>query len=309
MSAREYVQEAVRIVKDLLAKEGKTLKKNHVSTPFPTSYRPELDTTPELGPELASRYSQLLSMLRWAIELSRIDICYEVSVLSQHLALPRQGHLEIVYHVFAYLNKHEKSKIVFDPTTVELANPNVFKKVDWSDIYDVEDIKEELPPRMPEPWGRSVKMSVFVDADHAGNKVTRRLHTEVLKKLQNALTIWYSKRQNTVESSTFGSEFVAMQIAKDMAIALRYKLRMFGIPIDGPADVFCDNQGVVKNTSLPESVLSKKHNAINYHAVREAVAAGIMRVAKEDGETNLADLLTKSLNLPKRKRLLGCMTY
>ena len=52
-----------------------------------------------------------------------------------------------------------------------------------------------------------------------------------------------------------------------MAIALRYKLRMFGIPIDGPADVFCDNQGVVKNTSLPESVLSKKHNAINYHAV------------------------------------------
>ena len=65
---------------------------------------------------------------------------------------------------------------------------------------------------------------------------------------------------------------------------------MFGIPINGPADVFCDNQGVVKNTSLLESVLSKKHNVINYHVVREAVAAGIMRVAKEDGETNLADL-------------------
>ena len=201
----------------------------------------------------------------------------------------------MVYHVFTYLNKHENSKIVFDLTTVELANPNVFKKVDWSDIYDVEDVKEELPPRMPEPRGRSVKMSVFVDADHAGNKVTRRSHTGVLIFLQNALTVWYLKRQNTVESSTFGSEFVAMRIAKDMAIALRYKLRMFGIPIDGAADVFCDNQGVVKNTSLPESVLSKKHNAINYHAVREAVAAGIMRVAKEDGETNLADLLTKSL--------------
>ena len=104
MSAREYVQEAVRIVKDLLAKEGKTLKTNHVSTPFRMSYRPELDTTHELGPELASRYSQLIGMLRWAIKLSRIDICYEVSVLSQHLALPRQGHLEMVYHVFAYLN-------------------------------------------------------------------------------------------------------------------------------------------------------------------------------------------------------------
>ena len=66
---------------------------------------------------------------------------------------------------------------------------------------------------------------------------------------------------------------------------------------------------LVGNFPGHESVLSKKHNAINYHAVREAVAAGTMRVAKEDGETNLADLLTKSLNLPKRKRLLGCMTY
>ena len=70
-----------------------------------------------------------------------------------------------------------------------------------------------------------------------------------------------------MESSTFGSEFVAMRIAKDLTIALRYKLRMLGIPIDGPADVFCDNQGVAKNTSLPKSMLAKKHNAINYHAV------------------------------------------
>ena len=212
----------------------------------------------------------------------------------------------MVYHIFAYLNKHENSKIVFDPTMVELVNPNVFKKVDWSDIYDIEDVKEELPPRMPEPRGRSVKMSVFVDADHAGNKVTRRSHT-----FFSRMHLQYGIRRDRTQWSAqhFGSEFVAMRIAKDFAIALRYKLRMFSIPIDGPADVFCDNQGVVKNTSFPESVLSKKHNVINYHAVREAVAAGIMRVVKEDGETNLADLLTKSLNLPKRKRLLGCMTY
>ena len=83
-------------------------------------------------------------------------------------------------------------------------------------------------------------------------------------------------------------------------MALRYKLRMFGVPIDGPANIFCDNQGVVKNVSIPESTLMKKHNAINYHAVREAAAAGILRVGKEDGETNLADLLTKVLNGEKR---------
>ena len=79
-----------------------------------------------------------------------------------------------------------------------------------------------------------------------------------------------------MEAATFGSEFVALRICKEMIVVLRYKLRMFGIPIDGPANVFCDNRGVVKNVSIPESTLMKKHNVINYHTVREAVAAGIL---------------------------------
>ena len=74
---------------------------------------------------------------------------------------------------------------------------------------------------------------------------------------------------------------------------------MFGIPVDGPTNVFCDNQGVLKNASIPESTLAKKHNAINYHAVCKAAAAGILRVGKEDGQINLADLLTKVLTSEK----------
>ena len=75
---------------------------------------------------------------------------------------------------------------------------------------------------------------------------------------------------------------------------------MIGVPLDGPADVFCDIRGVVINASKPESTLQNKPNAINYHAVREATAAGILRVGKEDGETNLADLLTKVLTGQQR---------
>jgi hypothetical protein len=119
------------------------------------------------------------------------------------------------------------------------------------------------------------------------------MHTGIIIFVQNAPIIWYSKRQNTVEAATFGSEIVALQICKEFIVAMRYKLRMFGIPIEGPANVFCDNHGVVKNMSMRELTLMKKHNAIDYHAVREAVAAGILRVGKEDGEMNLADLLTK----------------
>ena len=75
---------------------------------------------------------------------------------------------------------------------------------------------------------------------------------------------------------------------------------MFGIPIEGPTNVFCDNHGVVLNSSRPESTLQKKQNAINYHVVREAAADVILRLGKEDGTTNLADLLTKVLTKKKR---------
>jgi hypothetical protein len=98
-------------------------------------------------------------------------------------------------------------------------------------------------------------------------------------------------------------------VARDLIAALRIKLRLFGVPLDGPASVMCDNQGVVKNTSIPESPLSKKHNAINYHIIRESAAMGMLRVGKEDTETNLADLLTKILSEPRRLKLLACIMY
>jgi hypothetical protein len=86
---------------------------------------------------------------------------------------------------------------------------------------------------------------------------------------------------------------------------------MFGVPIDGPANnVFCENNGVVKNTTIPEAMLAKKHNAINYHVIREALAAKILRVGKEDGmTTNLADLFTKVLTANRRRALCCHIMY
>ena len=100
--------------------------------------------------------------------------------------------------------------------------------------------------------------------------------------------MWYSKRQNIVEASTFGSEFQAMKNAVELIESLRYKLRMFGVPIE--TNIFCDNEAVYKNTTLPESTLKKKHHSIAYHRCREAVVAGTARVAKEGTQTNLSDL-------------------
>jgi hypothetical protein len=95
-----------------------------------------------------------------------------------------------------------------------------------------------------------------------------------------------------------------MRIARDLIAALRIKLRSFGVPLDGPANLFCDNEGVVKNTSIPESTLNKKHNAINYHVVREAAAMKMLRIVKEHTNTNMADLLMKILAKPRRLELI-----
>ena len=84
---------------------------------------------------------------------------------------------------------------------------------------------------------------------------------------------------------------------------------MFGVPINGPTNMFMDNEAVYKSASVPESTLKKKHLSIAYHRCREAVAAGTIRIAKEGTETNLADLFTKILPGPRREMLLDMFTY
>jgi hypothetical protein len=293
MSPSKYVQEAVTNCEDYLEREydGRKLERK-ASTPFKSLYRPELDTSPELGPEQATYFQSVIGVLRWAVEIGRVDILTEVSMLSSHLAMPREGHLEAVFHIFAYLKKRHNTRMVFDPTypNIDLSR---FKEVDWRPMYG--DIKEALPHNAPEPRGKEVDIRVFVDADHAGDKITRRSRTGFIIFINNAPVIWYSKRQNTVESSVFGSEFVAMKTAVEVLRGLRYKLRMMGIRISGPTYGFGDNLSVIRNTSMPESVLRKKNNSICYHAVREAAAMGEIWTTHESGLTNPADLFTKVL--------------
>ena len=103
---------------------------------------------------------------------------------------------------------------------------------------------------------------------------------------------WYSKKQGSIEASTFGSEFVAMKTGIEANRALRYRLRMMGIPIDGPTYVYCDNMSVAFNTSLPALLLKKKSNAIAYHAVSEAAAMKEVVITHISTDENVADLMT-----------------
>ena len=181
--------------------------------------------------------------------------------MSSHLALPRTGHLEQVYHLFAYIKHSPRRRLFFDPTDPGISE-NRFQKFDWVDFY--RDAKEEIPQDLPKPLGNEVSAHCFVDASHASNVVTRRSQTGVLIFINQSPVLFYSKRQNSVETSTFGSEFTAMKQAIELVKALRYKLRMFGVPMDGATALYCDNEAVYKNVSNPTSVLNKKMHSILY---------------------------------------------
>ena len=119
---------------------------------------------------------------------------------------------------------------------------------------------------------------------------------------------WYSKRQNCVKTSAYSSEMVALQIISEKILDLCYKLRMFGVPIDSYANIFCDNEAVYKSMSIVDSKLKKKHNSVAYHEIRECTASGILVVHKEDTGSNLADILMKSLSPENRKCLIERIT-
>ena len=141
-----------------------------------------------------------------------------------------------------------------------------------------------------------------VDADHAGDMVTRRSRTGFLVYLNCSLIYWLSKKQGGVESSSFASEFNAMKHCCEYIRGLRYKLRMLGIPCDEPAYIYGDNQSVLANASVPSSVLKKKSQSIAYHFVREGVARNEWRMSYISTKDNESDLLTKVMTSGEKRK-------
>ena len=184
--------------------------------------------------------------------------------------------------------------MIFDPSEPEI-DMQLFPRKDWEATEFGADLNEELPGAMPAARGLGFVMRAFVDADHAGDTVTRRSRTGFLVYLNMAPIFWMSKKQASIEMSSFGSEFTVMKQCTEYIRRLRYKLRMMGIPCEAPAFIFSDNQSVLCNTSIPDSMLKKKSNSIAYHFVRESCARDEWRTVYVNTHLNPADLLTKPL--------------
>jgi hypothetical protein len=162
-------------------------------------------------------------------------------------------------HKFPYLKKKPKLSIYLDPSLLYIEYGDFqTKREDFIEQY--RDAEEPMPYDMPRPRGRPVMTPLFVDALHAANKKTRRSHTGILFFLNRAPILWYRKMQQTVESSTFSSEFIALRAGTESAQHMRFKLRMFRVPIaKGHAtNVCCDNESFVNNSTKMSNQYSTK---------------------------------------------------
>jgi len=273
LSSSKYIQEAISNVEKYLAEHklnGMTKKlKKKANAPWPSTYEAELGTSEELNSKDGNFYQHLIGVLHWIVELGRVDVTAEVSILSSYLANPRDGHMVAALHLYSYLKQKHNARLILDPTPPVIDQKNFIKR-EWNNVYG--DVKEEQPPDMPKPLGQMVDLRLYVDASHANDKANRQSRTGFFVFLNSALIQWLSKKQPTIETSVFGAEFVAMKNGIETVCRIHYKLQMMGVQLSGLMYVYGDNMSVIHNTQHSDSTLKKKLNSICYHFIHESVA-------------------------------------
>ena len=116
-----------------------------------------------------------------------------------------------------------------------------------------EGAEELIPTDIPRPLGKEVQTTTFVDANLHHDLISGRSVTGILHLLNKTPIDWYSKLQSTVETATFGSEYVAARTATEQIIDLRITLRYLGVPVRGTSMMFGDNETVVNTASVPQA--------------------------------------------------------
>ena len=185
--ARKYIDNIVEKIENLT----KTTLRNY-NSPMESDLHPELDETPLLGDDKHSIYRMLIGSAQWAVTLGRFDIAYAVSTMARFSALPREGHLKAMMRLFGYLKHHSKGKILYDINEPFYADME-FADHEWDELYP--DAQEEKDPEDPVPKGKRVIITMFVDADHARDEVSRRSVTGILGFYNCTPIRWYTKRQ------------------------------------------------------------------------------------------------------------------
>jgi hypothetical protein len=259
---------------------------------------PELDTSPLLDPDSHRLFQMLIGMGVWIVQLGRFDLAFAVTNLSRFTAAPRQGHLERAIRMFGYLKRRKHRAIGLDawPPLIDHGSLHSDVTPDYTVMYP--DAAEDVDTRLPRPLGAELEVTSIVDADHGHDQATRRSISGILLFVGRTPVAAISKRQASVQSSTYGAEFLAARVATEEILSLRYFLRSFGVPVSRAARIFGDNMSVLLNISHPDSQLKKKHLCIAYHILRENIACHVLEPFYIPSGQNYSDFLTKALCAP-----------
>ena len=278
-----------------------------VTSPLEKGDHPECDTTELLDPDGVTIYQSLVGQLQWAVSLGRLDIATAVMTMSSFRSAPRLGHLERAKRICGYLYKMKDGCIRFRtglPDYSDVTAP-VF---DWAEsVYG--SPSEEIPRDIPEPRGKPVILTHYVDANLYHCMLTGRSVTGIIHLINGTPIDAYSKKQSTVETATYGSEFVAARTCVEQIMDLRLTLRYLGVPIEGRSWMFGDNESTVNSASKPEAKLHKRHVALSFHRVREAIAANIVSFIHIKGSINPADIVSKHWGYQQVRELIRTLLF
>ena len=220
-----------------------------------------------------------------------MDIMTAVMSLSSFRHAPRKGHLNRTKRIYSYVSKMKHATIrvrVEEPDFSELPD----EPYDWDhSIYG--DVREEIPKDTPRPLGKFVVTTHYVDANLYHDIMTGISVTGILHLINKTSLDWYSKKQATVETATYGSEFVAGRTCTEQIMDIRTNLRYLGVPLRKKCYMFGDNESVVNSASIPHAKLHKRYIALSFHRVREAIASGVISFRYLSGKDNPADVLSK----------------
>ena len=162
-------------------------------------------------------------------------------------------HRHQLFHIFAYLKKHHNTEMVFDLYVTDF-NAEKLHRQDWSQTVYV-DASPDRPPNITKPQSQGFIVIAHVHSEHAGDTVTRRPRTGFFIYCNNALVYWIYKKQGSIESSSFGSEFVTMKAWTEYIWGLKFKIQMMSIQCDLSAFIYGDNQSILANKTMPYSIL------------------------------------------------------
>ena len=266
------------------------------TSPMESKYHPEMDESPLVQEEGTREYQRIIGTCQWLIVAGRFDLCYAISSLSRFSAAPRQDHLKHARRVMGYLRKFPRRGYVINPESPHFdpIYENVEVHCDFGNQYNY--FNEDIDSRFPPPLLNELDLNLFVDADHGHDKATGRSITGTLVMVGSTPVVWRSRRQTSVQTSTFGAEFTSLKAGVEEAVTLRYHLRSLGVKVSRSTPIWVDNMAVVLNATKPGSALNKKVIALAYHFVREHQAKSVISIRKIDTKDNYADPFTKALN-------------